>query len=325
MATLTMREALNQAMTEEMERDPSVFLMGEEVGLYNGAYKVSKGMLDKFGDQRIWDAPISEAGFAGLGIGAAMVGLRPIIEFMTWNFGIQGFDQIVNHAAKMLYMSGGQFEVPIVFRGPNGAAHMLGAQHSQAYEPMITNIPGLKVVTCSTPYDAKGLLKSAIRDNNPVLFLESEMMYGFKGEVPDGEYLIPLGKGDIKRAGTDVTIIAWNKVLHKALEAAEELSKQGISAEVLDPRTLQPLDEDLIFESVRKTHRLVVVEEAWSFGSVGAQIADRVQKECFDDLDAPVVRVTNEFVPMPYNEAQEERVMPSLERIVKAAKEVLYI
>ncbi len=325
MAILTMREALNQAMTEEMERDPSVFLMGEEVGLYNGAYKVSKGMLEKFGETRIWDAPISEAGFAGLGVGAAMVGLRPIIEFMTWNFGIQGFDQIVNHAAKMLYMSGGQFQIPIVFRGPNGAAHMLGAQHSQAYEPMITNIPGLKVVTCSTPYDAKGLLKAAIRDNNPVLFLESEMMYGFKGEVPEEEYVIPLGKGDIKREGSDVTIIAWNKVLHKALEAADELSKAGVSVEVLDPRTLQPLDEDLIFASIRKTHRLVVVEEAWSFGSVGSQIADRVQKECFDDLDAPVVRVTNEFVPMPYNEAQEHRVMPQVDRIVSAVREVLYI
>jgi pyruvate dehydrogenase E1 component beta subunit len=325
MAVLTMREALNQAMTEEMERDASVFLMGEEVGLYNGAYKVSKGMLDKFGEKRIWDAPISEAGFAGLGIGAAMVGLRPIIEFMTWNFGIQGFDQIVNHAAKMLYMSGGQFEIPIVFRGPNGAAHMLGAQHSQAYEPMITNIPGLKVVTCSTPYDAKGLLKSAIRDNNPVLFLESEMMYGFKGDVPEEEYLIPLGKGDIKREGSDVTVIAWNKILHKVLETADELAKEGISVEVLDPRTLQPLDEELIFSSVRKTNRLVIVEEAWSFGSVGSQISDRVQKECFDDLDAPVVRVTNEFVPMPYNEAQENRVMPQVDRIKSAIKEVMYV
>lgn len=325
MAILTMREALNQAMVEEMERDKNIFLMGEEVGLYNGAYKVSKGMLERFGAKRVWDAPISECGFAGLGVGAAMVGLRPIIEFMTWNFGIQAFDQIFNHAAKMLYMSGGQFNVPIVFRGPNGAAHMLGAQHSQAYEPMLTNVPGLKVVTCATPYDAKGLLKASIRDNNPVLFLESEMMYGFKGEVPEGEYIIPLGVGDIKREGTDVTLIAWNKVLHKTLEAAEELSKQGISVEVLDPRTLLPLDEDLIFQSVRKTHRLVIVEEAWSFGSVGAQIADRVQKECFDDLDAPVSRVCNEFVPMPYNEDQEHRVLPQVDRIVQAVKDVLYI
>ncbi len=325
MAILTFREALNQAIAEEMTRDANVFLMGEEVGLYNGAYKVSKGLLDQFGPKRIWDAPISEAGFAGLGIGAAMVGLRPIIEFMTWNFGIQAFDQIVNHAAKMLYMSGGQFNMPIVFRGPNGAAHMLGAQHSQAYEAMITNIPGLKVVTCSTPYDGKGLLKAAIRDNNPVLFLESEMMYGLKGEVPDGDYLIPLGKGDIKREGTDVTLIAWNKALHKATEAAEALAKEGISAEVLDPRTLQPLDEDLIFASARKTHRVVIIEESWSFGSVGAQISDRIHKECFDDLDAPVARVTNEFVPMPYNEAQEDRVLPQVDRIVAAAKEVLYI
>lgn len=325
MPTLTMREALGQAMAEEMERDNKVFLMGEEVGLYNGAYKVSKGLLDRFGPKRVWDAPISEGGFAGLGVGAAMVGLRPVIEFMTWNFGIQAFDQIFNHAAKMLYMSGGQFNIPIVFRGPNGAAHMLGAQHSQAYEPMLTNVPGVKVVTCSTPYDAKGLLKSAIRDNNPVLFLESEMMYGFKGEVPEEEYTIPLGVGDIKREGSDVTLIAWNKVLHKALEAAEALAKEGISVEVLDPRTLLPLDEDLIFSSVRKTHRLVIVEEAWSFGSVGAQIADRVQKECFDELDAPVSRVTNEFVPMPYNEDQEHHVMPQVDRIVKAIKDVLYL
>lgn len=325
MAVLTMREALNQAMVEEMDRDKNIFLMGEEVALYNGAYKVSKGMLERFGAKRVWDSPISELGFAGLGVGAAMVGLRPIIEFMTWNFGIQAFDQIFNHAAKMLYMSGGQFNIPIVFRGPNGAAHMLGAQHSQAYEPMMTNVPGLKVVTCATPYDAKGLLKSAIRDNNPVLFLESEMMYGFKGEVPEGEYLIPLGVGDIKREGTDVTLIAWNKVVHKVLEAAEELAKQGIQAEVLDPRTLLPLDEDLIFASVRKTHRLVIVEEAWGYGSVGAQIADRVQSECFDDLDAPVTRVCNEFVPMPYNEDQEHRVMPQVDRIVQAVKDVLYI
>jgi pyruvate dehydrogenase E1 component beta subunit len=325
MALLTFREALGQAIAEEMTRDANVFLMGEEVGLYNGAYKVSKGLLDQFGPKRVWDAPISEAGFAGLGVGAAMVGLRPIIEFMTWNFGIQAFDQIVNHAAKMLYMSGGQFNIPIVFRGPNGAAHMLGAQHSQAYESMITNIPGLIVATCSTPYDGKGLLNSAIRNNNPVLFLESEMMYGMKGEVPDEEYLIPLGKGDIKHEGKDVTLIAWNKALHKAMEAATILNDEGISVEVLDPRTLQPLDEELIFGSVRKTHRVVIVEESWSFGSVGAQISDRVHKECFDDLDAPVHRVCNEFVPMPYNEAQEERTMPSVDRIIKAVKDVLYI
>ncbi len=325
MPSLTMREALGQAMAEEMDRDNKVFLMGEEVGLYNGAYKVSKGLLDRFGPKRVWDAPISEGGFAGLGIGAAMVGLRPVVEFMTWNFGIQAFDQIFNHAAKMLYMSGGQFNIPIVFRGPNGAAHMLGAQHSHAYEPMLTNVPGVKVVSVATPYDAKGLLKSAIRDNNPVLFLESEMMYGFKGEVPEGEYVIPLGVGDIKREGSHVTLIAWNKILHKSLEAAEVLAKEGIEVEVLDPRTLLPLDEDLIFASVRKTHRLVIVEETWSFGSVGAQIADRVQKECFDELDAPISRVTNEFVPMPYNENQEHHVVPQVDRIVQAIREVLYI
>jgi pyruvate dehydrogenase E1 component beta subunit len=325
MAILSFREALGQAMTEEMERDPSVFLIGEEVAQYNGAYKVSKGMLDHFGAKRVWDAPISEGGFAGLGVGAAMVGLRPIVEMMTWNFGIQAFDQIVNHAAKMLYMSGGQFNIPIVFRGPNAAAHMLGAQHSQAYEAMLTNVPGLKVVTAATPADGKGLLKSAIRDNNPVIFLESEMMYGMKGDVPDGEHVIPLGKADIKREGTDITFVAWNKVLHKAMAAADELAKENISVELVDPMTLQPLDEETIFASVRKTHRLVVIEEAWSFASVGAQISDRVQQECFDDLDAPVLRVTNEFVHIPYNEAQEEHTLPNVEKIIKAAKQALYL
>lgn len=324
MAVLTFREALNRAMIEEMERDPTIFLMGEEVAQYDGAYKVSKGMLKKFGPQRVWDAPISEGGFAGLGIGAAMAGLRPIIEMMTWNFGIQAFDQIINHAAKMLYMSAGQFNVPIVFRGPNGAAHMLGAQHSQSVEPMLTNIPGLKVVSVATPYDGCGLLKSAIRDNNPVVFLESEMMYGMKGELPDTEYLIPLGVGDIKRPGNHVTLIGWNKMLHKCMEAAQALAAEGIECEVIDPRTLQPLDEQLIFDSVRKTHRVVVVEESWEFASVGAQISDRVQRMCFDELDAPVVRVTSEFVPMPYAEHLEERMLPDVARIVAAVKEVNY-
>lgn len=324
MAILTFREALGQAMAEEMERDAKIFLMGEEVAQYDGAYKVSKGLLAKFGPQRVWDSPISEGGFAGLGVGAAMAGLKPIIEMMTWNFGIQAFDQIINHAAKMNYMSGGQFPLSIVFRGPNGAAHMLGAQHSQAVEPLLTNIPGLKVVTPSTPADGKGLLKAAIRDGNPIIFLESEMMYGLKGEVPDGEHIVPLGKGDIKRAGTDVTLICWNKVVHKCLEVAEHLANEGINVEVLDPRTLQPLDDELIFASVRKTHRVVIVEEAWSFASVGAEIADRIQKNCFDDLDAPVCRVTNEFVPMPYAEHLEERVLPGHDRIVASIKEVLY-
>ncbi len=325
MAQLQIREALGQAMAEEMRRDPTVFLMGEEVGQYDGAYKVSKGLLKEFGPKRVWDAPISEGGFAGLGVGAAMVGLRPIIEMMTWNFGIQAFDQIVNHAAKMHYMSAGQFNIPIVFRGPNGAAHMLGAQHSQSYEAMLTNVPGLKVISIATPYDAKGLLKSAIRDNNPIIFMESEMMYSMMGEVPDEEYLIPIGVGDIKRPGKDVTIIGWNKMLHVALEAAEKLAAEGIDAEVIDPRTLQPLDEPMIFASVRKTHRLVIVDESWDFASVSAQISDRVQKECFDDLDAPVVRVSTDFVLMPYAEDLEHAVMPSVEKVIKAVKEVMYL
>ncbi len=324
MAEVTFREALNRAMVEEMERDPKIFLMGEEVAQYDGAYKVSKGMLAKFGDKRVIDSPISEGGFAGLGVGAAMAGLRPIIEMMTWNFGIQGFDQIINHAAKMNYMSGGQFPMPIVFRGPNGAAHMLSSQHSQSVEAMLTNIPGLKVVSPSTPSDSYGLLKSAIRDNNPVIFLESEMMYGWKGELADEEFLIPLGVGDIKRSGEQVTMIAWNKQIHKCLEACKVLADEGIDVELIDPRTLQPLDEEMIFTSVRKTHRVVVVEESWSFASVGAQIADRVQYICFDELDAPVTRVTTEFVPMPYNEHLEERAMPSVERIVAAVKQVMY-
>lgn len=325
MPIITFREALGQAMHEEMELDDEVFLIGEEVAQYDGAYKVSKGLLQKFGKRRVWDAPISENGFAGLAVGAAMVGLKPIVEMMTWNFGIQAFDQIVNHAAKIRYMSGGQFTMNMVFRGPNGNAHMLAAQHSQSYEAMLTNVPGMKVVTCSTPYDGKGLLKAAIRDPNPIIFLESEMMYGLKGEVPEEEYVIPLGKGDIKREGTDVTVIAWNKVLHKVTKAAEILEKEGISVEVLDPRTLQPLDEELIFNSVAKTHRLVIVEESWDFASVGAQISDRVQKECFDDLDAPIERVTSKFTHFPYNEAQEEYVVPDTDRIVAGIKKTLYL
>lgn len=325
MALLTFREALGQAMEEEMERDPSIFLMGEEVAQYNGAYKVSKGLLDKFGPSRVIDSPISEAGFAGLGVGAAMAGLRPIIEMMTWNFGIQGFDQIINHAAKMLYMSGGQFSIPMVFRGPNGPAHMLSSQHSQSVDPFLTNVPGLKVVCPSTPADGKGLLKAAIRDNNPVCFLESEMMYGMKGDVPDGEHMIPLGVGDIKKAGTDVTIITWGKVYHKVVTAVEKIEKEfGISIEILDPRTLMPLDEKLIYSSVRKTHRVVIVEEAWGFASVGAQISDRIQLNCFDELDAPVERISSEFVPMPYNENLEHNMLPTEEKILEAVRRVIY-
>lgn len=324
MALLTMREALGQAMAEEMRRDSSIFLMGEEVAEYDGAYKVSKGLLKEFGDKRVIDSPISEGGFAGLGIGAAMTGLRPIIELMTWNFGIQAFDQIINNAAKMRYMSGGQFKVPIVFRGPNGAAHMLAAQHSQNVDPILTNVPGLKVVSVATPYDGKGLLKSAIRDDNPVVFLESEMLYASKGEVPEGEYLIPLGEADKKKEGADVTLLTWGKVTHKALKAAEECEKLGVSVELIDLRTLKPLDEKTIFRSVRKTNRCVIVEENWPFASVGTELVDRIQRECFDDLDAPLLRVSQEDVPVPYAENLEDEVLPSVERIVKAVKQVSY-
>ncbi len=324
MAELSIREALGQAMAEEMRRDPDVFLMGEEVAEYDGAYKVSKGLLAEFGAKRVWDSPISEAGFTGLGVGAAMVGLRPIIEMMTWNFGIQGFDQIINHAAKMLYMSAGQFNVPAVFRGPNGAAHMLAAQHSQSVEHMLATVPGLKVISISNAADGKGLLKSAIRDDNPVIFLESEMMYAQKCEVPDGEYLIPIGKARIEREGTDVTIVAWNKTLPLAAEAAKALAEEGISAEVIDLRTIQPMDEEAIFKSVAKTNRLVVAEEGWPFATVGTHITARVQEEMFDELDAPVVRVANDFVSMPYAEHLEHAVVITAEKIIAAVKKVTY-
>lgn len=324
MTLLTFREALCEAMSEEMERDANIFLMGEEVAQYNGAYKVSKGLLDKFGPKRVIDSPISEGGFAGLGVGAAMVGLRPIIEMMTWNFGIQGLDQIINHAAKMYYMSGGQFSIPIVFRGPNGAAHMLSAQHSQNIDPLISNVPGLKVISVSTPADGKGLLKSAIRDNNPVIFLESEMMYGMKGEVPEGEHIIPIGKGDVKKQGKDVTLITWGKITHKTLKAADELQKEGIDCEVIDVRTIVPLDEEMIYSSVRKTHRAVIIEENWPFSSVGSHISHLIQQHCFDDLDAPVLKVSQEDVPVPYAENLEEIALPSVEKMVRAVKEVCY-
>ncbi len=324
MALLTLREALNQAMTEEMERDPTVFLMGEEVGEYNGAYKVSKGMLAKFGPQRVVDSPISEAGFAGLGVGAAMVGMRPIIEMMTWNFAIQAFDQIINHAAKMYYMSGGQFNIPMVIRGPHGAAHMLSAQHSQCIDHMLVNVPGMIVVSTVIPADAKGLMKAAIRNNNPVMFLESELHYGLEGEVPDGEHIVPLGVGEIKRAGRDVTVVCWNKMLLFSLDLAAKYAEEGIEIEIIDPRTLQPLDENIIFESVRRTHRLVVIEEGWEIATIGTHIVDRVVHECFDDLDAPPERVTNLFVPMPYNERLEHEVLPTVERARAAIDRVLY-
>ncbi len=324
MRELTYREALREAMAEEMERDERVFLMGEEVGHYNGAYKVSEGLLDRFGERRVVDTPIAETGFAGVGIGAAMVGLRPIIEFMTWNFSLCAFDQLVNNAAKLRYMSGGQVSLPIVFRGPGGAAHQLAAQHSQAVENLYAYVPGLKVVTPSTPYDAKGLLKSAIRDDNPIVFIEGEVLYGRKGQVPEEEYMIPLGKGDAKREGKDVTVIAWSKMVSVALDAATELAKNGIEVEVIDPRTIRPLDEALILRSVKKTNRCVIVEEGWPFAGAGAEISYRVTSGAFDYLDAPVARVTGEDVPMPYAKNLEHQVLPGIEKVVAAVKSVLY-
>ena len=325
MPVVQMREALNQAMTEEMERDESIFLMGEEVGYYNGAYKVSQGMLKKFGEKRVIDAPITECGFAGVGIGAAMVGMRPIIEFMTWNFSLVAADQLINNAAKIRQMSGGQFKCPVTFRGPGGAAHQLGGQHSQALESMWCNIPGLKVVAPATPKDAKGLLKTSIRDDNPIVFIEGEIAYGDTGEIPEGEYTIPLGVGEIKREGSDCTIIAWSKMIKVAMNAAEVLAGEGIEAEVVDPRTLRPLDEDLIIQSVSKTGRCVIVEEGWPFNGVGAEIAYRIQRKCFDDLDHPVERLTSLDVPAPYHRQVENSIRPDPEKTAKLVKQVLYL
>jgi pyruvate dehydrogenase E1 component beta subunit len=325
MREIQFREALREAMVEEMRRDERVFLMGEEVAEYNGAYKVSQGMLDEFGAKRIIDTPIAELGFAGIGVGAAMNGLRPIIEFMTFNFSLVAIDQVVNAAAKMLSMSGGQFNVPIVFRGPSGSAGTLAAQHSQVFESWYANVPGLKVISPSNPYDAKGLLKSAIRDNDPVIFMESEQMYGDKGEVPEGEYLIPIGLADIKRAGTDVTLVSYNKMMKVTLAAAEELAKSGISAEVIDLRTIRPLDHETIIKSVMKTNRLVVIDESWPFASVSSEIAFRVQRNAFDYLDAPVIRVNGADVPMPYALPLVNAYLPSVEKIVKAVNEVMYL
>jgi pyruvate dehydrogenase E1 component beta subunit len=323
MPVLAMREALRQAMAEEMRRDPTVFLVGEEVAQYDGAYKVSQGMLAEFGPDRVVDTPIAENGFAGLGIGAAMAGMRPIVEFMTFNFSLVAYDQVVNNAARIYQMSAGQYKVPIVFRGPNGAAENLGSQHSTAVESIYAHFPGLKVVAPSTPADAKGLLKSAIRDDNPVLFLESEMMYGFKGEVPDGEHLVPLGKADVKRDGTDVVLVTWGKQVHNALAAAESLAREGISAMVLDLRSLRPLDHDALFQAVAKTHRVVVVQEGFTFAGMGAEIAARVTESCFDLLDGPVVRVTNRDVPQPYATNLEKLVAISPDRIAGAARAAL--
>lgn len=311
-------------MVEEMDRDQSVFLMGEEVGDYNGAYKVSEGMLAKFGPKRVIDTPISEAGFSGLAVGAAMCGLRPIVEFMSWSFSWVAIDQIVNNAANIRYMSGGQFKIPVVFRGGNGIAHQLGATHSHRMDIIYSRVPGLVVVAPSTPYDAKGLLKTAIRCDDPVIFLESEMMLNDRGEVPDEEYTIPIGVADVKRQGEDVTIISWSKPMKYALKAAQMLEEEGIDAEVIDLRTLRPLDEKAIVESIRKTHRCVIVDEDWAYCGMGAGITERIYKLAFDELDAPVKRVCSEDVPSPYNHYLELQMQPSAEKVVAAAKEVCY-
>jgi pyruvate dehydrogenase E1 component beta subunit len=325
MRTLEFREALREALNEEMRRDKNVFLMGEEVAEYNGAYKVSKGMLAEFGPKRVIDTPIAELGFAGIGVGAAMNGLRPVIEFMTFNFSLVAIDQVINSAAKMMSMSGGQFNIPIVFRGPTGSAGMLSSQHSQSFDSWYANTPGLKVIVPSIPYDAKGLLKSAIRDNDPVIFMESEQMYGDKGEVPEGEYLIPIGVADIKREGSDVTLVTFGKILKVVLAAAKELEKEGISAEVIDLRTIRPIDYQTVIQSVKKTNRLVIIEEAWPLGSIATEVTFKVQKDAFDYLDAPVSRITTADVPLPYAPTLIEASLPNVPRVVKAVKEVMYI
>jgi len=322
---IAFREALREALNEEMRRDNRVFLMGEEVAEYNGAYKVSQGMLDEFGPKRVIDTPISELGFTGVGVGAAQNGLRPIVEYMTWNFALLALDQILNTASKMPAMSGGQVGCPIVFRGPNGSAGQLGAQHSTAFESLYANIPGMKVISVSNPYDAKGLLKSAIRDDDPVIFMESEVMYGDKGEVPEEEYLIPIGKADVRREGSDVTIVSWNKMMKVAMGAADELAKEGVNAEVIDLRTIRPLDWHTIMDSVKKTHRLVIVEAQWPFASVSAEIAYRIQKEGFDYLDAPVRRITCADAPMHYAPNLVAAYLPDVPRTVKLVKEVMYM
>jgi pyruvate dehydrogenase E1 component beta subunit len=323
MAVITYREALNQALREEMRRDPRVFVIGEEVGLYEGAYKVTQGLLKEFGPARIVDTPIAESGFTGVGIGAAMVGLRPVVEMMTFNFALLALDQIVNSAAKMSYMSGGQYNVPIVIRGPGGPAHQLAAQHSQSMESYFYHVPGLKVVRPSTPADAKGLLKSSIRDDNPVVFIESETLYAVKGEVPDDEdFLIPLGQAIVRREGTDVTVVAYMGMMYRAMEAAEDLAKEGISVEIVDPRTLRPMDTATIVGSVRKTHRAVVVEAGAGFAGMGSEIAAFITEQAFDDLDAPVERVTGASAPMPYARNLERAKTPSKEKIIDAIRKV---
>jgi pyruvate dehydrogenase E1 component beta subunit len=325
MPEIQIRHAIRDAMAEEMARDENVFLMGEEVGHYNGAYKCSEGLLERFGEMRVVDTPIAETGFAGVGIGAAMCGLRPIIEFMTFNFSAVAFDQILNNAAKIHHMTNGQFSVPIVFRGPNAAAHMLGSTHSQAFEPFYAHVPGLIVVAVATPYDAKGLLKSAIRDPNPVVFLESELMYSVKGEVPEEEYTIPIGVADTKRSGDDVTVITWGQGVPVALKAAELAAEDGIECDVIDLRTLRPMDTEAVLESVRRTNRAVVLFHGWPYGGVGGEVIARIQEFAFDHLDAPVLRVCYEDVPMPYAENLENLVLPTPERGLAAIREVAYV
>ena len=324
MKTIQFREAIAQAMSEEMRRDDTIYLMGEEVAEYNGAYKASKGMLDEFGPERVWDTPISELGFAGIGVGSTMTGNRPIIEFMTFNFALVGIDQIINNAAKIRQMSGGQFPCPIVFRGPTGSAGQLAATHSQAFENWYANCPGLKVVVPSNPYDAKGLLKSAIRDNDPVIFMESEQMYGDKGGVPEGEYTLPIGVADIKRTGDDVTIVSFGKIIKEAYKAADQLAEEGISCEVIDLRTVRPLDYQTIFASVKKTNRLVILEEAWPFGNVATEITYQVQNTVFDYLDAPVEKINTADTPAPYSPVLLKEWLPNSEDVIKAVRKVLY-
>jgi pyruvate dehydrogenase E1 component beta subunit len=325
MPVITFRQALRDAMDEEMARDDGVILIGEEVAQYNGAYKVSQGLLDKYGPERVIDTPITEEGFTGVGIGAAMVGLRPIVEWMTMNFSAQAFDQLLNNAAKMLYMSGGQLKVPIVFRGPNGPAEYLASQHSQSFQAFYAHIPGLKVVAPSTPHDAKGLLKAAIRDDNPVIFLEAELMYSMKGEVPEGEVLVPLGAAQVRRPGHDLTLVSFSRSMQMTLEAAEALAREGLEAEVLDLRTLRPLDEQALFASVRRTNRCLIVDNDWPMASFGAYVAWLVSRNCFDELDAPVEVISMEDVPMPYNHTLELASQPSAEKIVQAARRTLYL
>lgn len=322
---LALRDALNEAMAEELRRDELVFIMGEEVAEYNGAYKVTKGLLDEFGAKRVIDTPIAELGFAGIGVGAAMNGLRPIVEFMTWNFAVLAFDQIVNNAAKTLSQSAGQYKCPIVFRGPSGSAGQLAQQHSQTFESWMANVPGLKVISCVDPADAKGLLKSAVRDDDPICMMESELMYGHKGEVPEGEYLVPIGQAAVRKGGTDVTIVSFNKMALTCLDAIPELEKEGIDAEIIDLRTIRPLDHATIVDSVKKTNRLVVVDESWPFAGVSAEIAYEIQKYAFDYLDAPVTRVNSADTSLPYAPTLVDAYLPNVDKVVKACKEVLYM